>query len=219
MLQASNLWKSFSIETASDTLLLYGLSSLNFIAFVIFGFIFLRSVFKLIRERRAFKLGSKIKSRLLLYFAAISLLPIFAMAVFSYLFMNRALERWFEQVPQNVERRARDVQSQAVADQSSKLMDTTKMLAAVIEKRDLSDSELAAMAAARNLTRIELIDRNGQVLKASGKDVAPEQAEELERVLEIARTGPTDAPLLQDGKGFDAAIAELADGRKLIVVP
>ena len=69
MLQASNLWKSFSIETASDTLLLYGLSSLNFIAFVIFGFIFLRSVFKLIRERRAFKLGSKIKSRLLLYFA------------------------------------------------------------------------------------------------------------------------------------------------------
>src|SRR5215468_10312380 len=76
ILQSSNLWKSFSIETASDTLLMYGLSSLNFIAFMIFGFIFLRSVVRLIRERRALQLGSKIKSRLLMYFVAMSLLPI-----------------------------------------------------------------------------------------------------------------------------------------------
>ena len=47
LLQTSNLWKDFSVETASDTLLLYALSSLNFIAFVIFGFIFLRSIIKL----------------------------------------------------------------------------------------------------------------------------------------------------------------------------
>ncbi|HUR99889.1 MAG TPA: hypothetical protein VMZ26_17630, partial [Pyrinomonadaceae bacterium] len=39
LLQTSNLWKDFTVETASDTLLLYALSSLNFIAFVIFGFI------------------------------------------------------------------------------------------------------------------------------------------------------------------------------------
>ncbi|MCV4821036.1 hypothetical protein OFM15_33670, partial [Escherichia coli] len=41
ILQSSNIWKSFSVETAGDTLLLYGLTSLNFAAFVIFGFIFL----------------------------------------------------------------------------------------------------------------------------------------------------------------------------------
>ena len=90
LLQSSNLWKEFSVDTASDTLLLYALSSLNFIAFVIFGFIFLRSITKLMRERRTLQLGSKIKTRLLLYFAAVSLLPIVAMAGFSYLFMNRA---------------------------------------------------------------------------------------------------------------------------------
>ncbi|HTK38039.1 MAG TPA: hypothetical protein VL325_06060, partial [Pyrinomonadaceae bacterium] len=93
LLQSSNLWKNFSVETASDTLLLYALSSLNFIAFVIFGFIFLRSIIKLGRERRTLELGSKIKTRLLIYFFAVSLLPIIAMAVFSYLFMNRAIER------------------------------------------------------------------------------------------------------------------------------
>ena len=82
LLQTSNLWRDFTVETASDTLLLYALSSLNFIAFVIFGFIFLRSITKLMRERRTLQLGSKIKSRLLLYFAAVSLLPIIAMAGF-----------------------------------------------------------------------------------------------------------------------------------------
>ena len=62
MLQSSNLWKSFQIETASDTLILYGLSSLNVAAFIVFGFIFLRSIVKLVRERRALALGSKLKS-------------------------------------------------------------------------------------------------------------------------------------------------------------
>ena len=113
LLQTSNLWKDFTVDTASDTLLLYALSSLNFIAFVIFGFIFLRSIIKLARERRALQLGSRIKTRLLLYFAAISLLPIIAMAGFSYLFMNRALERWFSQIPENVALKAREVEGQA----------------------------------------------------------------------------------------------------------
>ena len=219
VLQASSLWKSFSIETTSDLMLLYGLSSLNFIAFIIFGFIFLRSIIRLVRERRALALGSKIKTRLLLYFAAISLLPIMAMAVFSYLFMNRALDRWFEQIPANVEQQAHDVQAQATADQSAKLKETAQMLAAVVEKRDLSDADLSAITAAGNLTRIEILGKNNEILKADGKRVSAEQTPELERVLDIARNGRPDEPLLQDGKGFDAAVAPLSDGRKLIVVP
>src|SRR5687768_4743117 len=115
ILQSTNLWKEFTIDSASDTLLLYALSSLNFIAFVIFGFIFLRSITKLMRERRTLELGSKIKTRLLLYFVAISILPIVAMAGFSYLFMNRALERWFTQFPENVVVEARDAQKLALA--------------------------------------------------------------------------------------------------------
>src|SRR5688572_18186163 len=104
LLQTSNLWKNLSIETANDTLLLYALSSLNFFAFVIFGFILLRNLIKLARERRSLALGAKIKTRLWLYFFAISILPIIAMAGFSYLFMNRALERWFTQIPEDVVR-------------------------------------------------------------------------------------------------------------------
>src|SRR6476660_8814131 len=219
MLQASNWWKVFPIETASDTMMLYGLSSLNFAALIIFGFIFLRSVVKLVRERRALQLGSKLKTRLLLYFALISLMPIIAMAFFSYLFMNRAIERWFAAIPDSVSRQARDVEQQAAADQTAKLQDTARMLATVIEKRDVADTDLNEISAAGNLTRIEILNAKGEVLKSSGKQVSPSQSAELERVLEIARHGQPNDVLLQDGRGFDAAVTDLSDGRKLVVVP
>jgi len=122
MLQSSNLWKTFAIESSSDLIMLYALSSLNFIAFIVFGFIFLRSIIKLVRERRTFELGAQIKTRLLIYFFAVSLLPIIAMAAFSYLFMNRALERWFSQIPQQVLQQTRSAeQSPAVRDALAEL--------------------------------------------------------------------------------------------------
>ena len=114
ILQSTNLWKEFTIDSSSDLILLYALSSLNFIAFVIFGFIFLRSIIKLVRERRTFELGAQIKTRLLIYFFAVSLLPIIAMAAFSYLFLNRALDRWFSQIPQSVIQQARNLEQPSI---------------------------------------------------------------------------------------------------------
>ncbi len=110
-LQVFGLWEVFTPDTASDTLLLYALSSLNFVAFIIFAFIFVRNLLKLRRERRAHELGSKIKTRLVVYFITVSLLPITAMAVFSYIFFNRSLEKWFSSLPEAVVRQAREVQA------------------------------------------------------------------------------------------------------------
>jgi nitrogen fixation/metabolism regulation signal transduction histidine kinase len=134
LLQSSNVWKGFSVDTASDTLLLYGLSSLNVAAFVVFGFIFLRSLVKLMRERRTLQLGSKIKSRLFFYFALVSLLPIIAMAVFSYLFLNRALDRWFTQIPEDVVREAEEIQEKSNSDQFARFEQTGRMLAVLISR-------------------------------------------------------------------------------------
>lgn len=114
LLQSTNLWKTFTIESSSDLILLYALSSLNFIAFIVFAFIFLRSIIKLVRERRTFQMGAQIKTRLLIYFFAVSLMPIIAMAAFSYLFMNRALDRWFSQIPQSVIQQARNLEQPSI---------------------------------------------------------------------------------------------------------
>lgn len=219
MLQSSNFWKTFSVETASDTILLYALSSLNFIAFVIFGFIFLRNIIKLTRERKTLALGARIKTRLLMYFVAVSILPIIAMAVFSYLFMNRAIERWFTQIPENVMIQSREVQDKALQDQATKLKDTARMLAAILDKRALSNADLNSIALAGNLTRIEILSKDNKTLDVSGKVLPPEQAADLERTLDFVRRGDLTEPLLLDGKGFDAAVADLSDGRKLVIVP
>ncbi len=69
------LWTVIRPDNASDTLGLYALSTLNFVAFVVFSFIFVRNLLKLRRERRERQLGSKVKTRLLIYFISISLLP------------------------------------------------------------------------------------------------------------------------------------------------
>lgn len=114
LLQSTSLWKTFTIESSSDLILLYALSSLNFVAFIVFAFIFLRSIIKLVRERRTFQMGAQIKTRLLIYFFAVSLMPIIAMAAFSYLFMNRALDRWFSQIPQSVIQQARNLEQPSI---------------------------------------------------------------------------------------------------------
>jgi two-component system nitrogen regulation sensor histidine kinase NtrY len=157
LLQSSNLWKSLVVDSASDTLLLYALSSLNFFAFVIFGFIFVRSLLKLRRERRNLALGSKIKLRLLQYFFAISLLPIIAMAIFSYLFLNRALDRWFTDIPERGMREAQMIQDQSVADQNLKLQETALMLTTVLENKYISDEDLRTIREKGNLTRLEVL--------------------------------------------------------------
>ena len=87
------LWTVVRPDTAADALVLYALSTLNFVAFFVFLFIFVRNLLKLRRERKERQLGSKVKTRLLVYFISISFLPITAMAVFSYLFLNRSLEK------------------------------------------------------------------------------------------------------------------------------
>jgi nitrogen fixation/metabolism regulation signal transduction histidine kinase len=218
LLQTSNLWKDLSVDSASDTLLLYALSSLNFIAFVIFGFIFLRNIIKLARERRSLVLGAKFKTRLWFYFFAISLLPIIAMAGFSYLFMNRALERWFTQIPENVVREAREVQSKAINLQAQKFQETVKMLATSLEKHEITNEELSRISEAGNLTHIEVLSNINQTLALYEKQLQPAQKYELDKIIALVKNGRLDEPALQDGQGFDAATANFSDGRKLIVV-
>lgn len=215
-LQSTNIWKDLTVESSSDLLALYALSALNFFAFIIFGFIFLRSIVKLMRERRTFELGAKIKTRLLIYFVALSLLPIIAMAVFSYLYMNRALERWFTQIPENA---VREAQLRAVADRSARLDESARMLATVIGANEPKKDELAKIAETGSLVHIEVFSQDNRSLVSYDREIASDQTTELDRVITLARSGDLTDPTLRDGLGFDVAVAPMPDGRRLIIVP
>ncbi|MFT3745647.1 MAG: ATP-binding protein [Pyrinomonadaceae bacterium] len=219
LLQSTSLWKDFAIESSSDLVLLYALSGLNFAALVIFGFIFLRSIIKLVRERRTFTLGAQVKTRLMIYFIALSLMPIIAMAVFSYLFMNRALDRWFTSIPEKVLSETQEMQRQSLLDRTAKLDETVRMLATSFEKSEPDNSELASIAASGSLVHISIVAADNSVRATFDREVSPDERFELDRLIGAARAGSVAEPGLRDGKGFDVSIATMSGGRRVILVP
>lgn len=131
-LQVFGVWTVVQPDTASDTLLLYGVSSLTFIAFIIFSFIFVRSLLRLRQERITKQPGSRIKTRLVVYFITVSLLPITAMAIFSFIFLNRSLEKWFGRLPEDVVNTSREAMIEDRRSDLKFLHETAAMIAETI---------------------------------------------------------------------------------------
>ncbi|MEP6568793.1 MAG: ATP-binding protein [Acidobacteriota bacterium] len=218
------LWKFIPPDTASDTLLLYTLSTLNFVAFVVFSFIFVRNLLKLRQERRELQLGSKIKTRLLIYFIAISFLPIIAMAVFSYLFLNRSLEKWFARLPARVVSEAQEMQRAALDAQTRHLRETGSLLAVVLKSQPDSEKQetLDRIVANGQLSAVQIRDASGRVIAQSKARLVASDSKELESLLEQSRglKGLDDS--LADGKDLDAVVVPLIDDeapdQQLVVV-
>jgi PAS domain S-box-containing protein len=220
-LQTFGLWTVGPPDTTSDTLLIYALSSLNFAAFVVFSFIFIRSLLKLRRERRERQLGSKIKTRLVVSFISLSLLPITAMALFSYLFFNRTLEKWFYRLPEEVIREAIEVDRKAIINQSRNLRETATMLAVILEEQPEADRErtLARLVGSGNLATVEIVGADGQTLSRADAQIPDAERAELDQALGTARIANSADESLSDGKGFDVFSVPLSDNRKLLVAP
>lgn len=216
--QAFGLWSIVSIDTASDTLLLYALSSLNFAAFIVFSFIFVRSLLKLRRERRERQLGSKIKTRLVVYFITLSLLPVTGMAVFSYLFLNRSLEKWFGRIPEEIERDAGDLQRESDRDQAESLYETGAGLAVLLNQRsDLpEESVLARVIQSSGLAAVSIRGAAGEVLAHSEASMTDSERAELMREMNGVRPGG-NAPLATFDRKFDVSVLPLDAGRTLLV--
>ena len=214
------LWTIIPLDTASDTLLLYALSTLNFVAFVVFSFIFVRNLLKLRRERRERQLGSKIKTRLLVYFIAISFLPIIAMAVFSYLFLNRSLEKWFGSLPARVVNEAQEVQREAVDAQTRNLRESATLIAVVLKPQSDVEKQqtLDRIVASQELSAVEITDLGGHVVAQSRGQLSAGDVKELETLLEKAHSQKGDDTSLADGKDLDAVVGPLSDSQQLVVV-
>ena len=59
-------------DSASEAVILYALSSINFLAFVLLLMVLVRNIIKLRQERRQMKLGAKFKTRLVVFHLALA---------------------------------------------------------------------------------------------------------------------------------------------------
>jgi PAS domain S-box-containing protein len=216
------LWNVVKPDTAADTLVLYALSTLNFVAFIVFSFIFIRSLLKLRRERQARELGSKIKTRLLVYFISISFLPVTAMAVFSYLFLNRSLEKWFNPFPQDVMRQAAEVQNEATRNEMRSLREEAGLISLMLNSQPESDWQdtLDQAVSAAHLSAIEVVTPQGEVRWKSATTLSSADQANLESLFVKARSQPAIVgESLADGRGFDVISTAISDNEILLVAP
>jgi two-component system, NtrC family, nitrogen regulation sensor histidine kinase NtrY len=82
-------------RSASQTILLVMLSALIYLACLIFGLILGRNLLKLYVERRSHKLGSRFKTKMVVAFLALTLVPACFLFIFSYGLLNRSIDKWF----------------------------------------------------------------------------------------------------------------------------
>jgi nitrogen fixation/metabolism regulation signal transduction histidine kinase len=217
VLQVFGLWEVFTPDTASDTLLIYSLSTLNFVAFFLFTFIFIRSLLKLRRERRAQQLGSKLKTRLVVYFIAVSLLPITAMAVFSYMFFNRTLDKWLSSLPVEVIREARDAKQGDEQQQSDALRQGASTVAFAVERADASrlNEELFTLAQGGGFSMLTVLPGDGDMLTSFDPDAGIRA--ELDEALEAAAApAPTGEVFVSSRGRFNVVALDLSGGRRLV---
>ena len=211
------LWTVIKPDTASDTLVLYALSTLNFVAFVVFSFIFVRNLLKLRRERRERQLGSKVKTRLLIYFISISFLPITAMAVFSYLFLNRSLEKWFYPFQE-----AQEIRRETLTDQNRALHETASLLVMLLNQQTPIDRQgtLDQIVASGQLTGAEVVTKDGSLVAKSRANLPRADGAKLEDLFSRARAARGEiGDSLADGSEYDVIAVSLNENETLIIAP
>jgi PAS domain S-box-containing protein len=216
------LWTVLRPDSASETLLLFALSTLNFVAFVVFFFIFVRNLLKLRRERQERQLGSKVKTRLLVYFISISFLPITAMAAFSYLFLNRSLEKWFYPFPEGLVEQASEAREETLSNQIKTLRQTASLAVMLLNRLPASERQatLDQLLQSSQLSGVEISTSDGHVVARSRASLAPSDAEKLESLFDQARrAGPSIGDQLADGREFDVLAMRLNANETLIISP
>jgi hypothetical protein len=104
-------------RNAPQTLLLLAVSIVIFLAFVIFALILLRILLKLYVEWRQQQLGSRFKTKMLVAFLGLSLVPVCFLFAFAYGLLNRSIDKWFGmplgRVRQDAETLVQQLESQA----------------------------------------------------------------------------------------------------------
>ncbi|MEK6288741.1 MAG: ATP-binding protein [Acidobacteriota bacterium] len=139
-----NLTPFVTPDTAAETLLLYALSTLNFLAFVTLLFVLLRNVLKLVRERRAAKLGSKFKLRLVSYAIGLSLLPVLLLFFFAFGLLNRSIDRWFGEPARQIVDDARAIEESYFKKEEADLVGSARAIARSISNGGQGDYDSPA---------------------------------------------------------------------------
>lgn len=122
--------------SASETLILYALSTVNLLAFIVLLMVLVRNIIKLRRERSESKLGSKFKTRLVKYSIALSLLPVIFLFFATSGLINRSVDKWFSEPAREMVVNARQIQRVYIQSELDNLAQSAVTMARLTARTD-----------------------------------------------------------------------------------
>ncbi|MGH9563174.1 MAG: HAMP domain-containing protein, partial [Terracidiphilus sp.] len=187
-LQAFNVSEVRFLEpvTSAETLAFVGLIVLVFLLLMLLLTLLFRNILKLYADQGSSALGARLRTRMVLGAALIALIPAVCMFLFSFLLLNRSLDRWFSQPTADV----RDDSTRVVLEMAQYATTDARMEAESIMASGAADKPVADLQAELGSHRITLdggfvvvFDKERKVL-ASFQEPAESSAASLEPWLE-----------------------------------
>ncbi|MBZ5516354.1 MAG: HAMP domain-containing protein [Acidobacteriia bacterium] len=164
-------------SSAQQTILLIAVSTVIFLAFVIFALILARILLKVYVERRQQQLGARFKTKMVAAFLGLSLVPVFFLFIFAYGLINRSIDKWFG-IPFDIVRQdAGEIFRQVEAQAEQHILHDTSHLASDEQlKREIPRGDSAALSQilAQHVKTLDLksaacLDAQGNFLASVGQ--------------------------------------------------
>ncbi len=163
-------------RNATETFLLAAVSAFVFVLFVVFALILTRILLKLYAERRQNQLGYRFKTKMIVAFLGLSLVPVCFLFLFSYGLINRSIDKWFGIPFDSVRRDATAItqqlslQSQQAALNNARRLATLDRLQSRLADRDTAalNRLLSRASAGMQLESVFCLDRAGRLVARAG---------------------------------------------------
>jgi len=91
----SHLFQKENLLPESSNILIFGLININIILIILLIFLIIRNVVKIVFERRKGVIGSKMRTKLVLAFVGLSLIPTILLFLVSINFLSSSIDNWF----------------------------------------------------------------------------------------------------------------------------
>ncbi|MEO6725909.1 MAG: ATP-binding protein [Blastocatellia bacterium] len=157
--------------SASGTLILYSLSTVNLVAFIVLLMLLVRNIIKLNRERAGSRLGAKFKTRLVKFSIALSLLPVIFLFFATSGLINRSVDKWFSEPAREMVINARQIQRAYVEKEMGDLKQLSLTMARLMARTDdeqINDA-LASELKTQDLSLAQVFDQTGFLIAEQSK--------------------------------------------------
>ncbi len=156
-----------NIPTATNVVV-FGLININIILLILLVFLILRNFVKLIFERRSKIIGSKLRTRLIVAFVGLSIVPTFLLFFVVIGFINKSIEGWFGIRVEDSLRESLELGQNYYKDASDKMVVYANQIGAKFTSEGLNQDEdklrsyLESKMAETGVSSIEVFSANKQ---------------------------------------------------------